>query len=94
MPAGGRVRVRARVVEDPKRRLEVVVEDEGRGIDPELLPRVFEPQFSTRSKGTGLGLAIVRRIVDSWGGEVRLTSTLGQGARVVLRMRAAPPAGK
>ncbi len=94
MPGGGRVRVRAGVVEDPERRLEVVVEDDGCGIAPELLPRVFEPQFSTRSKGTGLGLAIVQRIVDSWGGEVRLTSELDRGTKVVLEMRAAPPAGE
>jgi len=43
------------------------VVDDGAGIPEELLPRVLEPHFSTRSTGTGLGLAIVRRLVESWG---------------------------
>jgi signal transduction histidine kinase/HAMP domain-containing protein len=64
------------------------VEDTGEGIPAELLPRVFEPQFSTRSSGTGLGLAIVRRLVESWGGEVTVDSEPGQGTTVHLRMRA------
>jgi signal transduction histidine kinase/HAMP domain-containing protein len=55
------------------------VRDDGSGIDPELLTRIFEPHFSTRSAGTGLGLAIVRRVVESWGGSVSVASTLGQG---------------
>lgn len=65
----------------------VVVEDEGTGIPPELLPRIFEPQFSTRSTGTGLGLAIVRRLVESWGGSVDAESEAGQGTRLRLRLR-------
>ncbi|HEX2092618.1 MAG TPA: ATP-binding protein, partial [Longimicrobiaceae bacterium] len=64
------------------------VEDTGEGIPPDLLPRIFEPQFSTRSSGTGLGLAIVRRLVESWGGEVTVDSTPGRGTTVHLRMRA------
>lgn len=46
---------------------ELRVRDNGKGISPEFLTRVFEPHFSTRSAGTGLGLAIVRRLVESWG---------------------------
>jgi signal transduction histidine kinase len=64
------------------------VEDTGEGIPAELLARVFEPQFSTRSSGTGLGLAIVRRLVESWGGEVTVDSEPGQGTTVHLRLRA------
>ncbi|MBX6364847.1 MAG: HAMP domain-containing histidine kinase [Gemmatimonadetes bacterium] len=48
----------------PNGRVELVVQDTGPGIPPELLPRVFEPHFSTSSSGTGLGLAIVRRLVE------------------------------
>ena len=44
------------------------VVDDGRGIAPEALGRVFEPTFSTTSSGSGLGLAIARRLVESWGG--------------------------
>jgi nitrogen fixation/metabolism regulation signal transduction histidine kinase len=63
------------------------VRDDGSGIPPELLSRIFEPHFSTRSAGTGLGLAIVRRIVESWGGTVSVASTPGEGtvAEVLLQ---------
>jgi signal transduction histidine kinase/HAMP domain-containing protein len=63
------------------------VADTGEGIPPEQLPRVFDPQFSTRSSGTGLGLAIVRRLVESWGGEVTVDSTPGVGTTVHFRLR-------
>ncbi|HEX2188573.1 MAG TPA: ATP-binding protein [Longimicrobiaceae bacterium] len=69
------------------------VEDSGEGIPADLLPRIFEPQFSTRSSGTGLGLAIVRRLVESWGGEVTVDSEPGQGTTVHLRLVAANGAG-
>lgn len=64
--------------------VELVVRDDGQGIPEELLPRVFEPQFSTRSTGTGLGLAIVRRLVESWGGKVGAESEPGDGATIRL----------
>jgi two-component system nitrogen regulation sensor histidine kinase NtrY len=65
------------------------VADTGEGILPESLPRIFEPQFSTRSSGTGLGLAIVKRLVESWGGEVTVDSVVGEGTTVHLRLRVA-----
>lgn len=55
------------------------VRDDGTGIAPELVPRIFDPHFSTRSAGTGLGLAIVRRLVESWGGSVTVDSRPGAG---------------
>jgi len=69
--------------------LAVTVTDDGRGVAPETLPRVFEPAFSTTSSGSGLGLAIARRLVESWGGEIGLTSGPGKLTRVWLRLRAA-----
>lgn len=87
MPDGGVIHVRASGSEFEST-LNVFVEDEGTGIPAELLPRVFEPQFSTRSKGAGLGLAIVQRLVDSWGGSVELTSEPGRGTTVTIALRA------
>ena len=68
--------------------VEVRVHDDGTGIPPELLGRIFEPQFSTRSAGTGLGLAIVRKLVESWGGTV--TAESGRGEGTVIRMQLRP----
>lgn len=70
-------------------RVALDVVDDGPGIPPELLPRIFEPHFSTRSAGTGLGLAIVRRIVESWGGTIAVESTPGNGTVMHVRMLAA-----
>jgi signal transduction histidine kinase len=55
----------------------LAVADDGRGISAEELPRVFEPTFSTTSSGSGLGLAIAKRLVESWGGTISLTSVFG-----------------
>ena len=65
---------------------QVAVEDDGRGIPSDLLPRVFEPAFSTTSSGSGLGLAIAKRLVDSWGGTITVTSTLGAGTTVTITL--------
>ena len=85
---GGTVRVSGAVLEGGDVAVHVV--DDGSGIPPELMPRVFEPHFSTRSGGTGLGLAITRRLVESWGGEVSLWSSPEEGTRVTLVLRAWP----
>ncbi|HLQ60044.1 MAG TPA: ATP-binding protein [Gemmatimonadales bacterium] len=69
---------------------QLVVSDDGRGIPAEVLPRVFEPTFSTTSSGAGLGLAIARRLVESWGGAITLESDPGKGTRVTLTLQTAP----
>jgi two-component system nitrogen regulation sensor histidine kinase NtrY len=61
------------------------VTDDGRGIAPELLPRIFEPRFSTTTSGSGLGLAIVRRLAESWGATVEVDSRVGRGTNVSVR---------
>ncbi|MFC3689534.1 HAMP domain-containing sensor histidine kinase [Aquipuribacter hungaricus] len=67
----------------------LVVEDDGPGIDPEVLPRVFEPFVTTRPGGarrtSGLGLAVVRSLTEAQGGTVEVDPSW-PGARVVLRL--------
>jgi len=82
--AGAR-RIVVRVTDGGSR---VTVEDDGGGIPAESLPRVFEPSFSTTSSGSGLGLAIAKRLVESWGGGIELTSTPGRGTTVAIRFKA------
>ena len=64
----------------------VVVGDNGAGIAREVLPLVFEPQFSTTTSGTGLGLAICKRLVESWGGTIQVESELGRGTVVRIAL--------
>lgn len=45
------------------------VSDTGKGIEPEIMDRIFTPFFTTKEKGTGLGLAVVQRQIENWGGE-------------------------
>ena len=65
----------------------ITVRDDGHGIPTEILPRIFEPHFSTRTSGSGLGLAISRQLVEGWGGSIAVESTAGQGAVVTLTLR-------
>jgi len=65
----------------------IEVRDDGRGVPADVLPRVFEPHFSTHTSGSGLGLAISRRLVEEWGGSIRLTSQPGQGTVVAIALR-------
>jgi two-component system, NtrC family, nitrogen regulation sensor histidine kinase NtrY len=74
--------------------VELRVVDDGVGIPPELLSRIFEPHFSTRSGGSGLGLAIVKRLVESWGGEVAVRSRPGKGTIVVVLLPLWPDGGE
>jgi nitrogen fixation/metabolism regulation signal transduction histidine kinase len=87
MRDGGTVRVEVGPGEDPWA-VAVRVVDDGAGIPDELMPKVFEPHFSTRTTGTGLGLAIVRRLVESWGGAVSLGSSPEEGTTVTLLLSA------
>lgn len=67
----------------------VNISDDGSGIARGTLPRVFEPHFSTRTTGSGLGLAISRRLLESWGGTIDITSEEGAGTRVAIILQAA-----
>ena len=68
-------------------RVVITVADTGKGIPDDVLERLFEPYFTTRSSGTGLGLAIVRRIIEDRGGEVSLENARGDdGPGAVARI--------
>lgn len=62
----------------------IIVTDDGCGIPPDNLQRIFNPFFTTNTHGTGLGLPAVRRIVRAHGGRVEVTSTVGIGSTFTL----------
>lgn len=81
MPHGGSVAVKARHTD---RGIELQVVDEGEGMAPEILVRVFDPLSTTKRNSAGLGLPIVQQIVEAHGGTVHLESNPGQGTTVTL----------
>jgi signal transduction histidine kinase len=66
----------------------IAIRDDGHGIPAAVLPRIFEPHFSTRTSGSGLGLAISRQLVEGWGGEITVDSTEGAGTIVEISLKA------
>jgi CheY-like chemotaxis protein/anti-sigma regulatory factor (Ser/Thr protein kinase) len=76
-------------------RVRIVVEDDGAGMEPEVLRRAFEPFFTTKpfGSGTGLGLAVSQGLVVSLGGEMRLESEPGKGTRAIVELDKAEPPG-
>ena len=83
MPGGGHVTVATRLDHG---QAQLVVADDGPGIAPEVLPRVFNPFFTTRDKRSGLGLAMTKKILEDLGGSVELESVPGKGTTVVLSL--------
>lgn len=79
-PSGGTVRVITERADEPKG-VWVHVEDTGEGIPPDALEQIFEPFYTRKAQGTGLGLSIAKQIIEEHGGEIRVESEFGKGAR-------------
>src|SRR5262249_26564708 len=62
----------------------ISVQDTGPGIPPNVLPKIFEPLFTTKSFGTGLGLPTVRRYIEQHGGTIDVASVRGEGATFTI----------
>jgi PAS domain S-box-containing protein len=87
MPEGGAIRVVAqniRLGQAPALKIgkfvKISIQDEGLGIPPDIVHRIFDPYFTTKPKGTGLGLATVHSIIKRHGGEIRVDSQVGKGS--------------
>jgi signal transduction histidine kinase len=83
---GAEVTLRASATGD--RCIAIEIEDHGRGIGADDLPRIFEPFFTTRPDGTGLGLAIVHKVVRAHGGDIKVRSTIGGGSTFTITLPA------
>ena len=69
-------------------RVAIEVEDDGVGIPTDVLPRLFDPFFSTKEGGNGLGLALTQQIVRDHGGDLDVASTVGRGTTFTVRVPA------
>jgi signal transduction histidine kinase len=75
-----------------ERTASVSVTDTGKGIPPEVLPRIFEPFYTTKpaGKGTGLGLPTVQQIVERHGGRIDVVSEVGKGTTFTVTLPIGP----
>jgi signal transduction histidine kinase len=97
MPSGGRVVIKVEPDADGEM-VELSVRDNGCGIAPETLRRIFDPYFTTKSGpdatgkgGTGLGLAMCRDIIEAHHGRIRVESSVGKGTAFTLKLPAVKP---
>lgn len=81
MPAGGRIACAFTAANGAAR---LAVRDTGPGIPSDLLDKVLNPFFTTRTRGTGLGLAVCRRVMEAHGGSIDVTNAPAGGAEVIL----------
>ncbi|MHB1350822.1 MAG: hybrid sensor histidine kinase/response regulator [Desulfobulbaceae bacterium] len=95
MPEGGSIQVRGRNLSepssdggDPRDLVEITLADQGPGISPEIIDKLFDPYFTTKKKGSGLGLAICHSIVSQHGGTIGVASVPGEGATFTIRLPA------
>lgn len=77
---GGERRLRLRLSRDARGDLSLVVRDSGPGIDPQALPNLFNPFFTTKTDGMGMGLPICRAIIERHGGRIWVDDRLACGA--------------
>ncbi len=90
--------IRVRLYSEPESNTVVLmVRDNGAGISEDVLPRIFEPFFSTKSGpdasgkgGSGLGLSACKEIIDRHEGRIRVESSLGKGTAIYIRLPALP----
>ena len=87
-PRGGEVFLCA---DERERRIRIIVEDSGAGVPRDLLPKIFDPYFSTKSTGTGLGLAIARKAIEEHGGTIEAENKHEGGLKVTIEL---PPAAR
>ncbi|MBN8281085.1 MAG: HAMP domain-containing protein [Gammaproteobacteria bacterium] len=85
--ADGAIEIAARLVPGGERPMaEITVSDNGPGIAPDVITRLFEPYVTSKKKGTGLGLAIVKKLVEEHGGVVAAENLPAGGARLSVRL--------
>ncbi|RKX69152.1 hypothetical protein DRP53_09095 [candidate division WOR-3 bacterium] len=81
----GRGKIQIDLEKKPEK-VSISIADDGPGIPPEDLKKIFQPFYTTKPDGTGLGLAIVKRFSEAIGAEVSVSSKPGRGTRFILEL--------
>jgi len=90
MPSGGEIKINASNMLIPKQQslplkrgkyILIIIEDEGLGIPPAHLSKIFDPYFTTKQAGSGLGLAVTYSVIKKHGGHITVESEVGKGTR-------------
>ena len=83
MPEGGSLVISC-AVDPAEDRVGITIADTGKGIPADLIEKVFDPFYTTKSEGTGLGLSVCHNIIVQHGGSIELSSSPGQGTRASI----------
>lgn len=86
MPDGGRIGLEIRASGADPAMVEILIKDNGSGMDNTIKSRIFEPFFSTKDRGTGLGLSITAGIIKAHGGKIALESQAGAGTEFIITL--------
>ena len=87
MPDGGTITLGAQLEE---KQVKLTFSDQGRGISPDDIGKIFQPYFTTKDVGIGLGLAITERIIKEHGGRIEVESTVGTGTTITVSLPQQP----
>ena len=80
------LRISTRLGEDEDKRVIIEIADNGPGIDPSVIGKLFAAFYTTKSEGMGMGLSICRSIIESHGGKILASSELGHGATFIAHL--------
>lgn len=72
---------------ETNKNFKIIIKDNGKGVPIELIEKIFEPNFTTKSSGTGLGLAITKKFIEQMNGEIHLESNPGEGASFIIILK-------
>jgi signal transduction histidine kinase len=86
MPQGGAIVIASSLLTGAPEWLQVSVADNGPGISPDALPKLFNLLYTTKSNGSGLGLWLSRRIIQEHGGKIEVQSEIGKGTTFTIKL--------